>query len=208
MKICVVDHGIGNFFSIKNALDSLNYKSSISNDINIIEQSDILLFAGVGAFGSVCKSIKKMKFFSNINNIKNEKKIVGICSGMQVLMKKSKEFNTSEEGLGLFNGEVEYLKDYITSDLAKFPNTGWHQITFKEKNLINNSIVLKSEFYFNHSLFCKINDKSCDIIASNNYHGFEYPCIIKKGNIFGIQFHPEKSKKQGLLLLDQILNLK
>jgi glutamine amidotransferase len=204
MKICIINYGIGNFFSIKNALSNLNYKCEVSNNENIIEASDVLIFTGVGAFDSVMKNIKKIYFYNNIHKIIN-KKIIGICSGMQILMNKSQENNSDEKGLELINGEVKYLKDYINYDV-KYPNTGWNKIEINT-NLQNFKRICDNEFYFTHSLFCEINDKDTQILAYNKYYGFKYPCFIKKKNIFGIQFHPEKSRTQGLNLLNEIIKI-
>lgn len=191
-KICIVDYKIGNIASITNALKNLKYDFIISSSkINILN-SDLLILPGVGTFGEAINNLKK----KNIDKIiyerdKLHKPILGICLGMQLLAKIGYE-NEKNYGLNLINGQVEKID-------KNSHHIGWNDIKIKKGFLKQFD---KKLFYFNHGYFFKTSKKySIADVYFKNY----FPAIIKKGNICGIQFHPERSHSQGLEILNKII---
>lgn len=201
-KIVIIDYKIGNIQSVYNALKFLEYSNiSISHERKIIENADILILPGVGAFDKCMDNLKKLdldKILKNEVLIKN-KKIVGICVGMQMLADCSYE-NGRHSGLGWIPGEVKKIiskKNYLV------PHVGWNNIKIKKKSKIFNDKIDNCNFYFDHSY-----EFLCDkkyVVATTDY-GDEINAIIKHKNIIGIQFHPERSQNNGLRIFRNILN--
>ena len=188
----------GNIGSIINALEHLNQKYLLIDKKSQIETLNKIILPGVGAFKNLKRDLINLELFNSIKNfIDNEENyFLGICIGMQILLKKGTE-DGEEEGLNYFDGTV---KNFNKIKKIKVPNINWKSINIKKDcNILKNHNSL-DQFYFLHSYFCEINNKN-DIVATSNYNGIEFPCIIKKKNIYGIQFHPEKSNMQGLNIL-------
>ena len=200
MDIVIIDYGIGNIRSIYNALESLNFSSVIiSRDIKKIMSSDVLILPGVGSFKHGMQELEKYNLIKVINDFAQEdKKIIGICLGMQLLFDSSDEFEYTK-GLGLIPGEIKKLNS------KKLPNISWQRLKFKDENTTYlDGIIDSNTFYFIHSFACKnYKNKSC--IAYSSYEDENFVAIVKKDNIIGCQFHPEKSGKYGLKLLYNLL---
>ena len=200
--IAVIDYGVGNLFSLLSSLNYVGLHTKLTNDIEEIKNANGIILPGVGAFRDAIGNLEKYGLKETlINEAKNGKPFLGICLGMQMLFEKSYEYG-EYEGLGLINGTVEEIKKYIpeNSDL-KIPHMGWNSLAindgFKDdkilKNVDNNEYV-----YYVHSYFAKTDIKN--IVAYSEY-GTKILGIVKNENVYGMQFHPEKSGDTGLKLL-------
>ena len=200
--IAVIDYGVGNLFSLLSSLNYVGLDTKLTNDIEEIKNAKGIILPGVGAFRDAIGNLEKYGLKEIlINEAKNGKPFLGICLGMQMLFEKSYEYG-EYEGLGLINGTVEEIKKYIpeNSDL-KIPHMGWTSLAindgFKDdkilKDVDNNEYV-----YYVHSYFAKTDTKN--IVAYSEY-GTKIPGIVKNENVYGMQFHPEKSGDTGLKLL-------
>ena len=200
--IAVIDYGVGNLFSLLSSLNYVGLHTKLTNDIEEIKNANGIILPGVGAFRDAIGNLEKYGLKETlINEAKKGKPFLGICLGMQMLFEKSYEYG-EYEGLGLINGTVEEIKKYIpeNSDL-KIPHMGWNSLVINErfkddkilKDIDNNEYV-----YYVHSYFAKTDTKN---IVTYSEYGTKIPGIVKNENVYGMQFHPEKSGDTGLKLL-------
>jgi len=200
--IAVIDYGVGNLFSLLSSLNYVGLHTKLTNDIEEIKNANGIILPGVGAFRDAIGNLEKYGLKETlINEARKGKPFLGICLGMQMLFEKSYEYG-EYEGLGLINGTVEEIKKYIpeNSDL-KIPHMGWNSLIINErfkddkilKNIDNNKYV-----YYVHSYFAKTDTKN---IVTYSEYGTKIPGIVKNENVYGMQFHPEKSGDTGLKLL-------
>ena len=200
--IAVIDYGVGNLFSLLSSLNYVGLDTKLTNDIEEIKNAKGIILPGVGAFRDAIGNLEKYGLKETlINEAKNGKPFLGICLGMQMLFEKSYEYG-EYEGLGLINGTVEEIKKYIpeNSDL-KIPHMGWNSLIINErfkddkilKDVDNNEYV-----YYVHSYFAKTDTKN---IVTYSEYGTKISGIVKNENVYGMQFHPEKSGDTGLKLL-------
>ena len=204
-KITIIDYGCGNIYSLTRVLNKLGYTVEVTNDSDKIINSDKIILPGVGAFKIGIDNLKKNKLDESINLFLNKGNyLLGICLGMQLLMEKSDEFG-SHIGLGLIKGNVTKLNN---KEYYPIPHIGWSQIELEESSLKKNSILEnikdRSYFYFIHSFQVKTNLKK-ETLSFTNYGDNCFSSIINSENIFGTQFHPEKSGKVGERLLSNFL---
>jgi imidazole glycerol-phosphate synthase subunit HisH len=197
--IAILDYGLGNVKSISNMLDKAKVDNVITSDVLVINSADKYILPGVGSFDEGMRRICEAHWFTELkyNVLELKKPILGICLGMQLLTKKSEE--GSLDGLSWIDIEIVKFKN---SDL-KTPHMGWNTIETGESSLFDN--LDNSRFYFVHSFYAPINSKK-NVIATANY-GEDFGCAIQNENIFGVQFHPEKSHKFGIQLLKNFNNL-
>ena len=202
-NIVIIDYGVGNTHSVSNAINFLDYKKvKISDDLALIEKADVLILPGVGAFDEAIKNLKKR----NLQNILNEqvlikkKPILGICVGMQMLATISEE-NGIHEGLNWIEGTVKKL--HLPREFA-VPHVGWNNLTIVDEQLFKNNLEKEIHFYFDHTYYfeCKEN-----YVAAYSDYGIKVTAAVQKENIFGVQFHPEKSQINGLKLFRRFFNL-
>ncbi len=194
--IAIMDYGIGNLGSVKNAFDYLGFESHITSDINEILNADKVILPGVGAFKDAIDTFKKYGFDKVIAElIKKNTPILGICVGMQMLFEKDYEYGI-HDGLGILKGEV--VKFDSNNGEFKIPQMGWNQVHVTKENPLLKGIDGK-DFYFVHSYYVTKNEE--DIIAYTEYANVKYTCAVQKGNLFATQFHPEKSGEVGLKIL-------
>jgi len=195
--ITIIDYKSGNLKSISNGFKKIGVDFQITDDMEVIADSDYLVLPGVGAFGSAMENLKAFKDVI-YEHVDADKPFLGICLGQQVLMSKSEE-SEGVEGLDLFKGNVEMLPKGV-----KIPHMGWNQL-----NVINNSPILegidKEYFYFVHSYHVVPDDE--EIIAGTCDYGGEVVASLSWNNLFSTQFHPEKSGKAGLKILKNFTNL-
>ena len=200
--IAVIDYGVGNLFSLLSSLNYVGLDTKLTNNIEEIKNAKGIILPGVGAFRDAIGNLEKYGLKETlINEAKNGKPFLGICLGMQMLFEKSYEYG-EYEGLGLINGTVEEIKKYIpeNSDL-KIPHMGWNSLIINErfkddkilKDIDNNEYV-----YYVHSYFAKTDTKN---IVTYSEYGTKISGIVKNENVYGMQFHPEKSGDTGLKLL-------
>ena len=200
--IAVIDYGVGNLFSLLSSLNYVGLDTKLTNNIEEIKNAKGIILPGVGAFRDAIGNLEKYGLKETlINEAKNGKPFLGICLGMQMLFEKSYEYG-EYEGLGLINGTVKEIKKYIpeNSDL-KIPHMGWNSLMIN--NRFKNDKILKdvnnNEYvYYVHSYFAKTDTKN---IVTYSEYGTKIPGIVKNENVYGMQFHPEKSGDTGLKLL-------
>jgi len=202
--IGVIDYDQGNLFCIENVLKLLNKKCIITKNNKELEKCEIIILPGVGAYQETMKNINKNGLKELIINKSYEGvKIIGICVGMQILSTIGYE-NKTTEGLNLIPGEVKKLPN---TKYFPIPNINWYKINVnynseKSKKL---KIFENKYFYFLHSYY--FNTEKKNILASFNFDNLIIPSIINNKNIFGIQFHPEKSAENGINLLKKIIEI-
>ena len=207
--IAIVDYGSGNLGSIQNALQKLGHDSIISNDKNKIKNASRLLLPGVGAFPVAMTRLDRQNLIEPILRFaESGKPILGICLGLQLMMESSSEF-IETKGLNLISGTVIPLKTLINREIKRrIPNIGWYKVETKEtsvKPIILLDLKEEDYFYFVHSYVCNPL-KSEDTIGSTRFGDSFFCSIIARDNISGIQFHPEKSGKSGLKILDKLIS--
>jgi len=196
--IVIIDYGLGNLGSVKNALDKLGVDSMVSKSVKDIEKATGLVLPGVGSATEGMKNLRKSGLNKVIlKQIKLKKPILGICLGMQLLFFLSEEGNT--ECLNVIEGKVKRFNNKL-----KVPQIGWNQVKQKPSKLFL-GIKDKSYFYFVHSYYCQASEKK--IIIGSTEYGINFTSAIEDKNIFGVQFHPEKSGENGLKLLKNFADI-
>lgn len=200
-KVCIMDYGSGNVKSVYNLVKHLGYETVISNSKYEIQKATHLILPGVGSFASAMSKIKSNIPLNilNVDVLDKKKPILGICVGMQVMANKGYE-NGENIGLGWIDGTVRK----INVSNSPLPHIGWNNIIIKKKSKLTSYLDKVNDFYFVHSY--AYNTERDYIIAETDYEE-QFPSIIKKDNIYGVQFHPEKSQKAGQQLLKNFLNI-
>ena len=195
--IAIIDYGVGNLFSLCSSLKIIGEDAVITSDENVIKSADKLILPGVGAFGDAMEKLSESGLDKVIlSQAKSGKDIMGICLGMQLLFEKSFEYG-EHKGLGLIKGNVVPIEDYIPNNL-KIPHIGWNALHFKNKSKIYKYIDENDCVYFVHSFYAADCDESVTATAE---YGKELTTSMQKGNVYGCQFHPEKSGNVGLKIL-------
>jgi glutamine amidotransferase len=195
--IAIIDYGAGNLRSVKKAFDYLQKESIIATKPAEFNNADKIVLPGVGAFGAAIDKLKETGFYEVIHRwLLDNRPFLGICLGMQLLFEESEESKGSS-GFGIFKGKCSRFKK------GKVPQMGWNQIKILNDSTILEGIKDGSFFYFLHGYYVKVEDKEM-ITATTDYY-ITYSSMIEKGNIFGVQFHPEKSGKTGLRMLSNWL---
>ena len=202
-KVAIINYGIGNIRSLFNSLKKIDVEVEIVSDPESITSYDKVFLPGVGSYKDAIEIINKMGWDRAIKNFCSfkGKGLFGICLGMQILSTFGYEHGKSN-GLDLIKGNV--VKISKTGYDLKLPHIGWNSIKILNKCSIIDNINNKENFYFVNSYTFKVND-SDNIIATTEY-GIEFPSIVNKQNIFGTQFHPEKSSKAGLQILKNFID--
>jgi glutamine amidotransferase len=202
--IGIIDYGMGNLGSVKRKLDKIGTQSVITSDPDTIRKADKLILPGVGHFGNAVMEINSLGLWDVLCNevLIIKKPILGICLGMQLMAKCSEEGEA--EGFGWIDAEVVRF-DVKNSLKYKVPHIGWNQVTLKKQSPLFTGVDLLPGFYFVHSYLLKCNDKA-DILNETEY---EYPFVsaIQHDNIYGVQYHPEKSHDAGERVLKNFVNL-
>lgn len=201
--VAIIEYGVGNLFSLKSSLDKIGVDSVVTRDKEIIAAADRIILPGVGAFGDAANKLKESGLFDFLKELAlSGKPIMGICLGMQLLFEKSFEYG-EHEGLGLIKGEVRPISDVISKDL-KIPHIGWNALKLKKDSKIFKYIHDGDFVYFVHSFYGAECDES---ISSVSEYGAELTASVEKDNIYGCQFHPEKSGDVGLNILKAFCEL-
>ncbi len=192
--IGIIDYGMGNLHSVKNALDFIGARSFISDDAAELSSADGLILPGVGAFPDAMKRLSQTKLDSFIKEYVKTKPLMGICLGMQLLFTRGYEFSECD-GLNLIEGEVRLIDEKE----LKIPHIGWNELKIVNESPIIKSVKDGEQVYFVHSYEAKVKNP-CDLVAVTDY-GHDITAIVGRGNVFGCQFHPEKSESVGLGIL-------
>jgi len=202
-KISIIDYGIGNLFSVLNACEHVGISAKVTNDIKTILDSDGIILPGVGAFSDAMDSLDKLGLIDPIISYSQTgKPLMGVCLGMQLLLTESEEFGLTK-GLGIIDGVCKKFPNNYNSQKIKVPQINWNKISppFNKNEFEANSLLeeIKKDtyMYFVHSYYAQLVNKD-QILSTTDYGGIEYCSSIKKGNVYGFQFHPEKSSVKGL----------
>ena len=202
--IAIIDYGVGNLFSLKCSFEAIGQDTIVTSDKSEIENADKIILPGVGAFEDAIKKLCKTGLDKVLKKqAKKGKPIMGICLGMQLLFDKSFEYGEFD-GLSLIRGNVVSMKDKIPSDL-KIPHIGWNALIFENKSPLFKYINEGDCVYFVHSFYA--DDCKENVIASAEY-GAKLTAAVQYKNIFGCQFHPEKSGNVGLNILKAFAEIK
>ena len=202
--IAIIDYGVGNLFSLKSSLAAIGADAAVTSDPDVIKAANKIILPGVGAFGDAAA---KLRDSGMAELVKSEaaggKPLMGICLGMQLLLERSFEYGC-HEGLGLIKGEIRPITDVIPEGL-KVPHIGWNALRFKgEKSPIFKYINEGDHVYFVHSFYGAECEES--VIATAEY-GATLTAAVAEGNVYGCQFHPEKSGDVGLSILRAFIEL-
>ncbi|GIM45329.1 imidazole glycerol phosphate synthase subunit HisH [Collibacillus ludicampi] len=198
--IAIIDYGMGNLRSVQKAIEKVGYQAIVTCDPEEVKRASGVILPGVGAFGDAMYNLKHLGMIDAIKKVVKEgTPFLGICLGMQLL------FSTSEEhgmhvGLNLIPGHVRRFKGDF-----KIPHMGWNSLTLHAQSPILEHVKNGDYVYFVHSYYVEPMDRQV-ILASADYHG-DVPAIVQKNNVFGIQFHPEKSSHAGLQMLTNFAKL-
>ena len=195
--LVIVDYGVGNLFSLKSSFKAIGVEAIVSDEKEVIEKADKIVLPGVGAFGDASD-----KLFSSglaevvINQAKQGKPLLGICLGMQLLLERGFEYG-EHKGLGLIKGDIKPIQDVIPNDY-KIPHIGWNALNIIDKTNPLFKYIKDGDFvYFVHSFY----GANCDSVVATSEYGANLTAVVAKGNVFGCQFHPEKSGEVGLKIL-------
>ena len=201
--IAIIDYGVGNLFSLQCSLSAIGYEAKVTSDVAEIEAADKIILPGVGAFGDAAKKLHETGMDAVvISEAAKGKPLMGICLGMQLLFEKGYEYG-EHDGLGLIPGKVVSMADVIPADY-KIPQIGWNALEFRQESPIFKYIKNGDCVYCVHSFYAT----DCDdaIIATTEY-GADITAAVAKDNVFGCQFHPEKSGDVGLSILKAFCEL-
>ena len=199
--IALVDHGVGNLRSVEKALETMGAKVQLCSNPEEILKADKIVLPGVGAFADAMEGLRARSLVNAVvQTIKGGRPLLGICVGMQMLFEISHEHG-SHPGLGLLPGEVRMFD----SSQLKIPQTGWNQIHHTCDSPLLYGLETDCYAFFNHSFFCSPSYPT-DILATTNY-GFSYASVVGRGNLYGVQFHPEKSQQVGLRILKNFITI-
>ncbi len=202
--IVIIDYEVGNTFSVKNALKNLSYKNVlISRDSLHIDKADYLILPGVGAFNKCVENLRRFKLEQILNNnvLIRKKPILGICVGMQLMANYSHE-NGFHNGLGWIPGHVEKIQP--KDKKLRVPHVGWNEVSFEKKFLNFRNDNHLPDFYFDHSYQFICDEK---YIGGKTNYSSPISSFINKNNIYGVQFHPEKSSFNGLRFFRAFLSI-
>ncbi len=189
----IVDYGVGNLMSVKNAMGYLGLETKITGDAAGLEMADAIILPGVGAFPDAWEKLSGPGLDKILRREAERKPILGICLGMQLLFQRGEEVRPCE-GLGFVRGPVQRIQ----TDL-KLPHIGWNSLRFHNDSPLFRGIPQGAYVYFVHT-FCGRAEEPSQIIATTDY-GTEVVAAVQSGNVFGTQFHPEKSGEIGLAML-------
>jgi len=203
-NIVIVNYRMGNLYSVKRKLDNLRATSIVTSDPKEILSADKVILVGVGHFKNAMKNLRELNLIDPLNEVAliKKKPILGICLGMQLMAKESEEGEV--KGLGWVDAEI---KKMIVKDQIKYkvPHMGWNTVLKVKNSFLMKGIPDSSEFYFVHSYYCKTSDKN--LILNETNYAFKFTSAIEQENIFGVQYHPEKSHDSGIKLLSNFINM-
>lgn len=195
--IAIVDYGVGNLFSLSASLAHLGLDSTVTADPEKIRSADQIILPGVGAFGDAMDKLNSTGLVLLLKEQAQQKPLLGICLGMQLLFEQSSEYGT-HQGLGLIPGKVEPLLPQVEPLGLKVPHMGWNQLQIQRPDPFLKYFRNGEYVYYVHSFYAT----GCpDYLLAQSPYGVQVPGLVKNGKVYGAQFHPEKSGDAGLRLL-------
>ena len=199
----IIDYGVGNVFSLQSSLKKIGEEAVVSAERAVISKADRIILPGVGAFGDAVTKLRESGLFEVIlEEVKSGKPLLGICLGMQLLFDKSFEYGENA-GLGLVKGEIRELRKVVPDELP-IPHMGWNGLKFKKDSPVFKGLSEGTEVYFVHS-FAGFN---CDeSLTATAEYGVDITAAVGRDNVYGVQFHPEKSGDTGLKILSNFCRL-
>jgi glutamine amidotransferase len=194
VSVAIIDYGVGNLRSVEKAFRAGGAEAVVSADEEVLREADRLVLPGVGAFRACMEALAARGFGSLVRErVAAGVPLLGVCVGMQMLFEESEEFGTTR-GLGFIRGRVRRFPAGL-----RVPQVGWNQVGWARPNPLAEGIADGTFFYFVHSFFCEAAD--ADAVVGATEYGLTYPSVVARGNVCGVQFHPEKSQAAGLRLL-------
>lgn len=204
--IAIIDYGIGNLTSISNAFKALNSNAVVTSESSVIQNAEAIVLPGVGAFADGMKNLYNLNLIGILDDMVIKRKIpfLGICLGMQLLAEISYEYGETG-GLGWIKGKIDRIKPFEPG--YKVPHIGWNDVCLKKDDFVLfRELGKSSTFYFVHSYHFIPDKTENKCIAGITNYSIELVTMVQKENIFGVQFHPEKSQGAGLTLLNNFIN--
>ena len=202
-EIVLIDAGTGNLRSVQKALEAVGANVLRTDDPKKVASCGRVVLPGVGAFGDFMSGLRARGLEEAVNDSAQRGiPLLGICVGMQALFEIGEEMG-EHKGMGLLQGKVVKFADSLS---VKIPHTGWNQLETRNDARLFDQVNDGAYVYFNHSYYC-LPQKSSDVLATTDY-GINYACAVQRENIFGVQFHPEKSQAVGLKILKNFLEAK
>ena len=199
--IAIIDYGAGNLHSVKNALDFLGAECIISNKSEEILAADKVILPGVGAFGHAMEALKKSGMDKTVKEVaKQNKPLLGICLGLQLMFEESEE-TPGVEGLGLFKGKIVKIPDTG----LKIPHMGWNSLEGHQNSVLLGNLGENPYVYFVHSYYLTTPEE--DVVSAYTNYGARLGIAVERGNVFATQFHPEKSGDVGMTILKNFINM-
>lgn len=201
LTVDIIDYGMGNLQSVRNALERVGCEVRLSDDPTTLANADALILPGVGAFGKAMDNLKQRKLVEPIRHavLEEGKPILGICLGMQLLADSSDE-RGSHQGLSLIPGQIRGIP---VSGGLPLPHIGWNNVSVRKRNSLFCNALDEGDFYFVHSYRFECDP---DYIAGITHYGTEIVAAVQDERVFGVQFHPERSQRKGLRLLRNFLD--
>ncbi|MDH4199188.1 MAG: imidazole glycerol phosphate synthase subunit HisH [Spirochaetia bacterium] len=200
-EIVELDFGMGNIRSLQKAFEHLGHKVEVIRTPEPVSKADAIVIPGDGAFGQAMENIRAAGFYEAVMDfIKSGKPVLGVCIGFQILFESSEEFDYNGSGFGLFRGKI----NKFNSVGLLVPHIGWNNVEWTKNSRLTQGIENGSYFYFVHSFRC---DEQHEWATGISSYGGTFTAVVEKDNVYGLQFHPEKSHKNGLKLLENFTGL-
>jgi glutamine amidotransferase len=192
--VAIIDYGVGNLRSVEKAFQAGGCEAVVSADERVLRAAERLVLPGVGAFRACVAALNERGFDRLVRErVEEGTPLLGVCVGMQLLFEESEEFGVTR-GLGLLRGRVRRFPEGL-----RVPQVGWNQVEWRKSHPLAEGIADKTFFYFVHSFFCDARDE--DVVVGLTEYASRYASVVARGNVCGVQFHPEKSQDAGLRLL-------
>jgi glutamine amidotransferase len=200
-RVAILDYGVGNLRSVEKAFAAAGSHAIVSDDDRVLCEAEALVLPGVGAFAACMKALSERGFDQLIHErVAEGTPLLGVCVGMQMLFEESEEFGKTS-GLGLLRGRVRRF----AGDLL-VPQVGWNQVRQRRPHALLSGVEDQAFFYFVHSFYCEPEDPAVAIGETD--YGASYASVVAQGQVYGVQFHPEKSQAAGLRLLSNFAGLR
>jgi glutamine amidotransferase len=203
--ITIIDYGLGNIKAFVNVYQRLNIPLVVARNINDLKEASKIILPGVGAFDHAMQLLQRSGMREMLDDLVLNKKlpVIGVCVGMQIMALSSEEGNLT--GLGWINGNVKKFDIRLLHHRPHLPHMGWNNVVPLKQNGLVKELEKELRFYFLHSYYFECNDRD-DVVAETEY-GNRFSCVVNHENIYGVQFHPEKSHHNGVELLKNFGNL-